>query len=168
MTLPAGYWAGPLAPDTCYGSLAIAGVSMFTTAWCVTSLASLYDDPSLRGADRILPGVLGVRKYRRRATATLHSLPFLVTGVVTTAGLETTVSPYAQLTANLRYLKANVTLPTNTGDGTRPAVLTLPDGTTVTKDVHVLGLHGDLHPGALWSGTLDISDPTGTFHAGGT
>lgn len=165
MTLcPEGDWAGRLTVDTSYGSLAIDGISLFRPAWTITSLASLYDDPAQRGGDRLLPGVIGVKAYRRRVTVTRRSLPFQVTGYVDAADVIV-ADPFAQLRLNLAYLRANVTLPTNVGEGTRTAVLTLPDGTTVTKDLHVLGIHGDLLPGALWVGLLELSDPTGQFHA---
>jgi len=161
---PPGDWGGRLAPDTSYGSLAIGGVAMLTTAWTIPSLALLYDDSDVRGDDRLLPGAIGIKPMRRRATATRHSLPLLVTGYVT--GSDVVVAaPYAQLGVNLRYLRTNVSRPTNIGDGTRTAVLTLPDGTVITQNIHVLGMHGDLLPGALWSGTLELSDPTGAFHA---
>lgn len=161
---PVSDWAGRLLPDTRYGSLTIDGVNMITSAWMVTSLAPLYDDPDVRGDDRLLPGVTGVRAYRRRATVTRASLPFLVTGFVDRFD-AVVLNPYAQLDLNLLYLKTNVTLPTNTGNGTRTAVLTLPSGRTVTSDVHILGLVGDLDSGALWRGTIEISDKTGAFHA---
>jgi len=163
---PIGPWADALVPDTSYGTLSIDGVGLFTPAWTVTSLASLYDDPDVRGGDRLIPGRTGVLPYRRRATATRHSLPFLVVGLVDDNGIVQS-DPNAQLVTNLRYLKTNVTLPTNTGDGTRTAVLTMPDGTVVTEDIHVIGLHGDTLPGAMWAGMLELSDPTGNFHVGG-
>lgn len=160
MTVP----AYTLDYTSCDGTLAIDGHELSTPAWHTPDLSDLYGTPAVRGSDRVLPGVVGVRAYRRRATVTLRSLPFLVTGQVDRFG-----TPYADpddgLQTNLAYLLANVLLPTNTGDGTRSLVWTLVDASTITADVHVLGLGSRRRlPGALLKTTIELSDPSGGLH----
>jgi len=70
------------------------------------------------------------------------------------------------LQENVEYLMTYVALPTNVGDGTRTAEWTLPSGTVVTAQIHVLGLRGQLLPGALYRPTLEISVPGADLHLG--
>lgn len=157
MTVP----AYTLDTTSCDGTLAIDGHALSTPAWHTPDLSDLYGTPTLRGTDRVLPGVTGVRAYRRRATVTLRSLPFLVTGQVDRFGTPYP-DPDAGLQTNIAYLNANVLLPTNVGDGTRSFVWTLVDASTVAVSVHVLGLGPRRRlPGALLKTTLELSFPDG-------
>jgi hypothetical protein len=151
--------SAPLRPDTRFGTLSIEGVSLFTTRWTITSLAQLYRNPELRGSDRIIPGVAGVIPYLRRATVTRYSLPLVV------SGYDGASDPYVGTAAALHELSA-ICRPTNEGDGTRSAVFTMPHGPSVTAQVHVIGLNGDF-AGPYWTGTFELSDPTGTLNASG-
>lgn len=149
--------------DDRYGWIELDGVSMSTPAWCTHDLSALWGTPDLRGDDRLLPGVVGVIAYRRRATVTRLSLPFLVVGQYDRDGVEYP-DPFIGLQTNLAYLMANVLLPTNTGDGTREMVWYLPDGGDVTVDVHVLGYRPGLTLEGVARGTLELSVPGGDAH----
>ena len=150
--------------ESCYGTLTIGGVALAGPGWVILSLASLWESPEIRGTDVLLPGVTGVRRYRRRVMATKHSLPLAISGAHNRLGVEYG-NPYVGAETNLRYLLNNVVLPTNVGDGTRTAVMTLPSGGTVTAPVHVERLSGVEHnAGGIIKCLLEISDPTGSLH----
>lgn len=149
---------------TCYGQLSIDGVSMHRLAWQIPDLSDLWKSPEIRGGDRLLPGVVGVKPYRRRKTVTRYSLPLLVNGHWDRFDVEV-ADPDGQLAVNMRYLLDVVALPTNVGDGTRPATVTWPDGEETTADVHVLGIPaGQLLPNAVLRTTLELSVPGGDLH----
>lgn len=157
------------APITCqtgtYGSLAIDSVSLHTPAWCVMDLSDLWGTPNYRGADVLIPHQAGQKPYIRRKDTTQYSLPMIVTGYCDQFG-AVNANYDIGLQENVEYLMTYVALPTNTGDGTRTAVWTLPSGSTVTAQIHVLGLRGQLLPGALYRPTLEISVPGADLHLG--
>lgn len=129
----------PLNFSLALGELVIAGVSMHGPAWDCPDLTPLWESPDQRGSDRLIPGVVGVRRYRRRNTVTKTVLPFVITGAVNSAGVLY-ANPIAGLELNIAYLRANVFDPTNLTDGTRAAVLTMPSGAVRNAAVHMLGL----------------------------
>lgn len=142
--------------------LTIDGVPLPCPAWEVRSLLPLWQGPALRGGDRLLPGVVGVKPYRRRATVTTKTLELTIYGDVDPDGAPN-ADVRAGLEANVDYLRANVADPTNLGDGTRTAVLHLPSGATRTGAVHVLALDlGELGPTSVRA-TLDLSIPGGVL-----
>ena len=111
----------------------------------------------------MIPGAAGTLPFRRRATETRLSLPFVVTGRVDVDGNEN-ADPFAGLEVNLAFLYAYVILPTNTGDGTRELVWHRPSGSSTTGDVHVIGYRPGLKAGGIAVGTLELSDTRGVFH----
>lgn len=155
---------GDIQCTSCYGTLTISTVLLSGSAWCLPDLSSLWATPDVRGDDRLIPGVTGVKAYPRRLTASRYSLPMIVAGKYTRTGALNS-NWQAGLEANLAYLMANVLLPTGTGDGTRTCVWTLPSGATVTAAVHVYGfVSPQLFPGSLLRGTLELSAPHGDLH----
>lgn len=148
--------------NTAAGDLTIGGVAMFNQAWKVLNLIELWMPADQRGSDRLIPGSAGVLAQQRRNTVTRRTLQMLISGEITYAG-STSGDAYERLQINIDYLLANVVAPTGTGDGTRSAVLTMPDGTTRTEPVHVTGLDlGDYRPDAGWArAVLALSIPTG-------
>lgn len=149
------------------GQLSISGVNLRGPAWHVLDLFPLWSSPTLRGQDRILPTAAGVRPFRRRRTVTVRSLEMVVVGDCDRFGdviVDCDEADYAaQLQENIDYLLDNVVEPPGTQDGTRDAILTMPDGTTRTADVHVVGF--DLHGGRydITGVTLTLSIPNGRF-----
>lgn len=144
------------------GALEINGVSMHTDAWTVIDLTVLWMGADIRGTDRILPTTPGVIPYRRRMTVTRHSLPMVIVGYVDQTGTPYS-DPWEGLETNIDFLRAWVVDPTNVGDGTLPASLTMPSGSTRTADIHVLGLNLGTVSRARVRATLDISIPEGVF-----
>jgi hypothetical protein len=77
------------------------------------------------------------------------------------------------LEANIDYLRSNVADPTDVGDGTRPATLTMPTGAVRSADIHVLGITAGATAagtnqltgteGVALLATLEISIPDGVF-----
>ena len=144
------------------GGLTIAGVDMTGPAWQVMNLHVLWLPASQRGSDVIIPGVAGRKAYQRFADATTRTLEMKITGTVDRTG-ATNSDLFEGLQANIDYLITNVVNPPGSGDGTRSMVLTMPDATTRTEPVHVLGMEfGDLNESGQWvRAALDISIPSG-------
>ena len=117
-----------------------------------------------RGLFRLIPGTDGVLPYRRRSTVTTRSLQMIISGTHDQSG-NTTTTPLLGLQANFDYLVANVVAPTGSGNGTRAAILTMPDASTRLADVHVLGIQlGDTGPGGQWAkAVVELSIPAGKF-----
>lgn len=142
--------------------LEIDGVPLFTYGWETVDLSELWAGGDVRGTDRLIPGAAGVRPYPRRTTVSIRSVPMVVYGHTDADGV-----PYADvragLEANLDFLRANVTDPTNVGDGTRTATLHLPSGATRTGDVHVVGFSlSPVGPAAVRA-VLSLSIPGGVL-----
>jgi len=144
------------------GDLTIGGIAMNCSAWTVLNLYELWQPANVRGSDRLIPGSAGVVAYQRRATVTTRSLQMLISGTHDRTGASV-ADRFEGLQANDAYLSANVVVPTGASDGTRSAVLTMPDSTIRTEPVHVLGLElGDLSLDGSWAkAVLELSIPTG-------
>lgn len=174
--------AGPFACDTCYGELAIDGVSMHTSAWCLPDLSPLWSSFELRGQNRVIPGRRGRKPYPRRVDETRLSLPMLVTGYCDAAGTPYSeggtgysdiyddvyehgpaISYPAGLETNIAYLQDlfNLCDPTETVNSLHTATFTLPSGAVRESQVQILGLVGALRPGYLFRATLDLLDVDG-------
>lgn len=141
--------------------LEIASTPLATPAWRITDLSPLFGSANLRGADRILP-LAGVRALPRRATVTTYSLPMVIWGHRDREG-----GYYADerdgLLANVDALHAAVIAPPGTATGTRSAIWHQAGGTTVTEDVHVLGLTPRAFSPRAIRAVLTLSVPTGRF-----
>jgi len=159
--------AEPLNCDDCYGSWTIDNVPMMGPGWCITDLSEPWGGPEVR-QDRgiVIPGAEGRDTYAPILDETVYRLPMLVGGASDQDG-NLYDNPAAGLELNRAYLDTYVVLPTNTGDGTRTLVWTLPSGNTVTTPITVLSLRGVLLPGALFRGTLYVKDSTGALRIGG-
>lgn len=153
------------------GMLTIGGVSLNGPAWDVPDLSGLWISGAVRGSDRVIPGAAGVLPFRRRRTVTEVTLEMIVVGMVDSAGLAYD-DALQGLELNLEALRSGVVEPTNTGNGTRAATLTLPSGDTRAADVHVLGMDtgslvvrkiGGVATHARIRATLDMSIPAGRF-----
>jgi hypothetical protein len=114
----------------------IDGVPLQTPAWLVTNLYTLWSGPATRGQDLVLPGVPGVRPYRRRATATRRTLEMVVYGHVDWAG-----GAYSDLReglqANIDHLRQATDPVVSTSAGTRTALLYMPDSSIRSANVQV-------------------------------
>jgi len=150
--------------NTAAGDLTIGGIAMNGPAWKVVNLYALWQPADQRGTDRLVPGATGVVAYRRRNTVTVVSLQMLISGTHDRTGAAV-ADKFEGLQANVEYLRANVVEPTGATDGTRSAVLTMPDGTTYTEPIHVVGLQfGDVSLDGAWlKAVLEISIPSGRF-----
>jgi hypothetical protein len=151
-----------LTHNTAAGDLSIGGVEMLCPAWTVLNLHVLQQPADQRGEDRLIPGANGVLALRRRNTVTRHGLQLLISGTHDRTGASV-ADRLEGLQANIDYLRTNVVEPTGSGDGTRSAVLTMPDGSARTEPVHVIGLEfGDLSLDGSWlRAVLTISIPSG-------
>ena len=151
-----------LSYNTAAGDLTINTVAMNGPAWKVLNLLELWQPADQRGSDRLLPGTAGVLAQQRRETVTRRSLQMLIVGDVDRTG-ATQADRFEGLQANVDYLRINVASTIAIGDGTVSAVLTMPDGTTRTEPVHVVGFEfGNFREDAAWlRAVLTISIPSG-------
>lgn len=154
----------PVSYNTNAGNLTIGGVAMFCPAWKVENITELWLPAEQRGTDKVRPGVAGRKAVKRRDDVTRRSLRMLVVGDVDRTGASSSTL-LTGLYTNIAYLRDNVVNPTNTTDGTRSAVLTIPGGTTITEPVHVTGMDiSDLREDGGWARlVIDISIPSGRF-----
>lgn len=140
--------------NTCAGApiaqLSVAGFDLTTPAWQFADLTKLWFEHAVRDQEGlVLPTAAGRRSYPDRLDETQHELTVFVNGEVNADG-DLYADPWTGIVSNLDALFTNALSPVTTGRGTRPAVLTLPDGvTTRTADVKFTPLRGD-----------DIEDPT--------
>lgn len=151
----------------CTGTLTIGSTLLNCPAWDIPDLTTLWIEAAQRGQDRLLPGTAGVIPYRRRLTVTEHTLAMVIAGNSTPAGVLV-ANAWQGLEANVELLRVGIVDPTNVGDGTRLATLTLPTGATRTAYVHVTGMRVSSAEGAdgvfsVLNAALTISIPTGRF-----
>lgn len=162
--------AGPLNCESCHGTLTIGQVLLHTPAWCVVDLSPLWGTPPYRGANRLIPGRQGRKPYPRRLDEARYSLPILVTGYCDSDGFpyfEAGIDYDQGLEANVAFLQNNVAFPSAATDSTRDATFTLPSGNIRESNVQVLALTGQLLPGALYRGTIELLDPEAKLIVGG-
>lgn len=154
------------------GNLSIDDTPMRTHAWYVLDLRPLWMPSAIRGSDKVLPGATGVRAYPRRKTITEVTLSLIITGEADRNGIPpaigvpgATVAYFAQLEANIAYLRANVIDPNfDNARGTRAITLTMPSGGTRTGDVHIVGMTATSSVLHTMSCDLTISIPGGTLN----
>jgi hypothetical protein len=108
----------------------VGGVPLATPAWTLENLQDLWSGPVTRGTDLVIPEARGQRPYPRRIDAWRLTLNVAVYGDLAWDGTAHS-DPRAGLWANIAHLRANAFDPPGTGDGTRPLVLHLPDGSTL-------------------------------------
>lgn len=144
----------------------IAGVNfnsgVTANAFRIRNLSALMDGPAVRGSDVIIPHKAGALPQIRRTTVTVKGLELIIFGSYDVTGAAA-ADRHVTLWDNIEYLRANVTDPTMSGDGTRAAVLYLPDGTIRSGDVHVLGL--ELSPISSYDtrAVMEVSIPSGAL-----
>lgn len=160
--------------STIEGNLTLNGVPMKTRAWTCPDLTPLWLPSAVRGQDRQLPGVVGVRAYPRRRAVTQYALDFRIAGIANQDGISPSgnlnndangPNEFIQLESNLDYLRLNVFDPRTVpnANGTIPGVLTMPSGEVRTADVHILGFTVNARVAHVLQGVLDISIPRGGF-----
>lgn len=155
----------PILVDERQGTLTLNGVAMCTAWWCVANVSQLWQDADQRGTDRVIPGVAGVLSYPRRATETTFTLDIVITGAIlyTNTPVTNPALQFGCLGQNVDRLTSTVTVPINTGTGTIPGVLTMPDTTTRSAQVHVGPLRIQELGGPLLVAKFDLTIPAGRF-----
>lgn len=145
--------------------LELNSIALACPAWEITNIEELFNDMSVRGSDRIMPGAAGRRALKRVVDATVFTFSFEVYGDVDVDGTPIADSAVG-LIQHLDYLKANLGLADQTGDGTVPAVFHRDTESSLLADVHFLGFKGSvLSPPAFLRTTFDISVPYGWTEA---
>lgn len=131
-------------------------------AFRIRNLSALMEGPDVRGSDVLIPHKPGVVAQIRRATVTVKGLELVIFGSYDVNGAAA-ADRHVTLWDNIEYLRGQVTDPTMSNDGTRVATLYLPDGTTKSGDVHVLGM--ELSPISSWDAraVMEVSIPSGAL-----
>lgn len=141
----------------------INDVPLSTPAWEVLNPMELRQGPPVRGTDRLIPGATGVLPGRRRAAPARHLLQIVIRDDVDWEG-NAYPDRHEGLDANLMELREQVTDPR--GDPVE-AVLHLPDGSTVSAQVHV-----ESFTWSYWSngaaGVIDVTVLAGSFEGSGS
>ncbi len=152
------------ADDSLVGDLTIDSFELNTAAWRVENLYEWWLPATQRGNDKIRPGVDGVFAVRRRKTATRRTLQMFISGEVDAFGVPYD-NPFNGLSTNLFAFEVNLVDPVTTGNGTRTALLTLPNGNQRGGPVTVLGMEiSDITPTSRYChATIDISIPGGSL-----
>lgn len=166
--------AGPIEDDAPFGTLTIEDVSLNTPAWTLPDLSPLWATPTLRGSNRLIPGLAGRKAYKRRLDETTHTLPILITGFCDQIGTpydDLGISFSQGLESNIRFLQTAFGLDDPSaiasGDSTLTATFVLPSGDARIAPVQVLALSGQLQPGWYFRGTLEILDVQSLLIVGG-
>lgn len=145
------------------GTLMIDGVLMHRLAFAVLDPTVLWEPPKQRGADLLIPGEPGKQPLPRMLDSMDKSLRMAIDGRWDPFDAAVTNSQQGLL-VNVLWLRAHVTDPPGTTDGTRHATLTSPDGSvTYGADVIVGGITVGSKDGPLWRATLDLTIPAGTL-----
>lgn len=153
---------GPLPQNTTDGQLTINGVDLVGPAWDVVNLRKLWTVTATRGSNVLIPTVQGKKARRLRVDEVNHTLDMVIIGEYDRLSSEN-ADPVVGLEANINYLRANVTDPTGTGDGTLAATLTMPSGATRTADIQVNSFTIGEGLDSMCLATLDITVPSGAF-----
>lgn len=125
--------------DLSVGDLTIDDVPLFCAAWRVENLYEWWLPASQRGVTKIRPGVDGVKGFRRRRAVTRRPLEMMISGEVDVDGVPA-ANFFEGMYANIEYLAENLVDPADNDTGERTAVLTLPDGSTKSGPVQILGM----------------------------
>ena len=157
--MPPGF---ALNSDTQTGALTISGVSMHGPAWNLLDLVPLWLHQQTRGSNVLIPGTAGTRAYPLRVHEARHSLEMAITGWVDRNGVDQS-DEWEGLQTNIEYLRANIVSPPAAPTAIRAATLVMPDGTSRTADIQVIGLTLGRHLFSHFSAVLDIVIPTGRF-----
>lgn len=141
--------------------LEVNSIPLATHAWRITSLVPLWAGPELRGEDRLIEDVSGLRPYRRVVTATHVALPMMIFGHKNREGTAYGDARLG-LHTNWDVLYTGLLTPPLTTAGTVTAVWHKP-GTDRTAAVHVLGLAvREFSPQSIRA-TLQLSIPAGVW-----
>src|SRR5690606_9859504 len=111
-----------------------------------------------------MPMVPGRRPKPRRYDTTRFLLPIVFTGWTDDMGAPVAREDApAELVSTMTWFQTQLGIgtarPAPTGDGTVPAVWTLPDGQSYATDLHVLRLRQRQTAWGLWDGDLEASLP---------
>jgi hypothetical protein len=150
--------------DSLVGDLTIDEFALNTAAWRVENLYEWWLPATQRGSDKIRPGVDGAFAVRRRKAATRRTLQMFISGEVDAFGVPYD-NPFNGLSTNLYLFEVNLVDPVATPDGTRTALLTLPNGNQRGGPVHVLGMEvSDITPTSRYChAVIDVSIPGGSL-----
>lgn len=141
----------------------INGVDLATHAWLITDLSDLLNTPDARGSNEVMPGASGRRFFRRFRDELDVVFPMSIFGDFDEDG-NPIADPVQGVIDHVEYLRNSL------GEfeaSLVPLVWHLPDGTTQSADVQVLGFARmtDAGPGHLRC-ALRVLIPAGVLVGG--
>lgn len=152
--------ASALTCRTTFGELVISGWTMHAGSWCALDLSELLEPADVRGESVLVPRLHGRSPRPLKRDEREASVPFLFSGAVDRDGVEYE-DHFSGLDTNRREFVDQVVAPLETGDGTRPLTVTLPDATVLEADATVLGLSWEHVPLAYARAVLSVRLPDG-------
>lgn len=151
-----------LAATAIEGKVTLNGVLLWTPAFAAMDIWSLNDDADVRGRSVVIPGANGNKPKPRRRTATRKDLGLIVVGGVNRFGAEIAAGPRQGLIDNVAYLRTNLGVGLQTGDGTVTLSWQQPSGTTLTEPVTVEQVRrGPTLPGFCCRVVVSMEVPAG-------
>lgn len=143
-------------------------IPLDTFAWRCLSYDDILNGPAVRGDDLVMPTAIGQRPYPRRIDRSVVALSMLVIGQYDEDGAEQ-ADPFATMFEHRDYLRANLGLGLESGDGTVPATFYRGSLDPLEGDVTVLAMaewqvlgRGDA------TFRLDLSIPDGELAVAGS
>jgi hypothetical protein len=142
--------SGAIVGYDCEGTLTLGGVVYNTAAYAVTGLYQLWGGQiDYRTGLRTVPYVQGQVAYPSWRNALRVSLPLLISGHVTTAGVATSLDKMRQLYTHHATLLVQAQAPDPTTTVTRTLTITTPTGATLTAS-------GGCVPLGIVPGTVEL------------
>lgn len=139
------------------GELKVDGATMHRSAFAVVNVRALWNPAVKRGDSLFIPGLSGRLIMPKRRDETVHALPMLIDGRIDATGAQHP-DDIDGLQANIDWIEANITNPTNGG---RTLTLTNRQATsTKTGQAHLSLIPGE-QLGSLSRAVLEVTLPLG-------
>lgn len=142
------------------GSWSIGSQSMCGYAWQPLNLEDLWLPAPNRFSNRVVPGVAGSTGYRPRKAERTVPVQLIISGDANQAGTPNgdAVDGFVD---NVDTLTTNVIDPPTAPNTTRTSTLTMPDASTRTAGIQVVGFEISRVGTALARAVLTITIPAG-------
>ena len=147
-------------PQAVMGGWDIDGQDMSGPAWQPLNLEQLWLPASNRVNNRVIPDVTGSEPFRPRKAERSVDIQLVIAGDVDQTGSSNSDETEG-FTDNIDTITANVVDPPSAPTKTRTSTLTMPDGTTRTAEIQVVGFEYQPIGNNMARGVLTITIPAG-------
>lgn len=147
-------------PQATMGGWDIDGQDMSGPAWQPLNLEQLWLPAPNRVRNRVVPGVAGSTAFRPRVAERAVDIQLIIAGDVNQSGTPNGDETEG-FTDNIDTITTNVVDPPTAPTKTRTSTLTMPDGTTRTAEIQVVGFSYEPIGNNMARGVLSIVIPAG-------